>query len=350
MALITYPLNNVEYTAEDAELFHVTRTSGIYAGNSFECFVSGDDNIIVINPGIGWIKNHEFAGKVIAQKTSVSIDMGVPDANYPRIDAVVIQFDANANATNIVVKNGVAASNPIAPEVVRTGSIYELHLYHVRRNAGELTISQSNITDLRLNSEYCGLMANSITQIDTSLIETQINTLITRLENEIDNVIDGTAFLMRDGSNSMNGVLDMGANRISNVGEPVNDNDVVSKNYVNENFVQLGYGYGEPMEQFYSNNDSDGSLLHEWLDDILETIENGMSKQIRIADYPYTSGATMYGSIFRHTNDYATVVMFGYSKEAFLIKQKAGAWESWAKGLFAGYFSYSNGTLTITTI
>lgn len=185
MALVTYPLNNIEYSAEDAELFHVTRTSGIYAKDSFGYSVTGTDNNIVIGTGIGWIKNSEFSGKVVAQKEPISLDMGLPDSVYPRIDAIVIQFDANKNETNIVVKKGTAATSPVAPSVVRTESVYELHLYHVRREAGSLYITAGSITDLRLNSSHCGLMADSVTNIDTDAIEKQIEELIESLRNYI---------------------------------------------------------------------------------------------------------------------------------------------------------------------
>lgn len=170
MSMVTYPLNNIEYTAEDAELFHSTRTSGVYATDSFDYSVTGADNSIVIGTGIAWIKNRQFSGKVVAQKEPMSLDMGLPDPAYPRIDAVVIQFNSNKNATEIVVKNGAASSFPIAPEVVRTESLYELHLYHVRREAGSLSISAPNVTDLRNNNAYCGLMSDSITQaVDSTL-------------------------------------------------------------------------------------------------------------------------------------------------------------------------------------
>ena len=170
MPMVTYPLNNIEYTAEDAELFHSTRTSGVYATNSFNFSVTGADNTVVIGTGIAWIKNGEFSGKVVAQKESVSLDLGLPDPIYPRIDAVIIQFDSNKNASEIVVKKGTAASNPVAPNVVRTAYVYELHLYHVRRDAGALIISTNCITDLRTNDNYCGLMSDSVTQaVDTTL-------------------------------------------------------------------------------------------------------------------------------------------------------------------------------------
>ena len=232
MEITTYPLNNIEYSAEDAELFHVTRTSGIYAKNSFDYSVTGADNTIIIGTGIGWIKNSEFAGKVIALKDRDSLDMGLPDSVYPRIDAIVIQFDANMNATNIVVKKGTASSEPIPPEVSRDETVYELHLYHVKREAGSLSITPSNITDLRLNSSYCGLMADSVTSIDTYAIEKQVADLIKSLQNEISNVKDGSAYLLRDGSTKMTGNLQMDGNTITGLGAPVNDNDAVPKNYV----------------------------------------------------------------------------------------------------------------------
>ena len=232
MALVTYPLNNIEYSAEDAELFHVTRTSGVYAKNSFDYSVTGAGNTIVINTGIGWIKNSEFSGKVIALKERISLDMGLPDSAYPRIDAIVIQFDANMNATNIVVKKGTASSEPIPPEVSRDEAVYELHLYHVRREAGSLSITPSNITDIRLNSSYCGLMADSVTSINTYAIEKQVADLIKSLQNEISNVKDGSAYLFRDGSTGMTGNLQMDGNKITGLGTPVDDNDAVPKSYV----------------------------------------------------------------------------------------------------------------------
>lgn len=169
MSMVTYPLNNIQYTAEDAELYNSTRTSGVFADDSFNYSVTGADNTIVIGTGIAWIKNGEFSGKVVAQKEALSLNLGLPNANYPRIDAVVIQFNANSNSTEIIVKNGTASSRPSAPAVVRTESVYELHLYHISRNAGELSVSSSNITDLRGNDEYCGIMTDGVTKIDKTL-------------------------------------------------------------------------------------------------------------------------------------------------------------------------------------
>lgn len=165
MAIITYPLNNIEYTAEDAELYHATRTSGVFANDDFPITVSGDGNVVTIGEGIGWIRNSKFSGKVVANKAEMTLDLGLPHATYPRIDAVVLQFNANANASEIIVKNGTAQTDPMPPEVVRTESIYELHLYHVYREAGAASVTASNVTDLRSDSAYCGIMSDDVTMI-----------------------------------------------------------------------------------------------------------------------------------------------------------------------------------------
>lgn len=166
MDLTTYPLNDVDYSAEDAELFHCTRSSGIYAADDFAYSVTGADCNIAIGTGIGWIRNSKFSGKVIALKEATTLDLGLSDAVYPRIDAVVIQFNAATNKTEIVVKNGTAATSPVAPEVIQTESVYELHLYQIKRSAGAAVVTASDITDLRKDSKYCGLMADSVTMVD----------------------------------------------------------------------------------------------------------------------------------------------------------------------------------------
>lgn len=164
MQLKTYPLNNIEYAAEDAELFHCTRTSGVYGLEDFTASIDAVNNKIIVSDGVGWIKNGRFSGKVIALKEITSLAFATPDPVYDRIDAIVLQFDAAANSTNLIVKTGNPSSNPSEPEVIRTESLYELHLYHVLRNAGQLTISDSDIIDLRAKTEYCGIMVDSVSQ------------------------------------------------------------------------------------------------------------------------------------------------------------------------------------------
>ena len=186
--MITYPLNNIDYTAEDAELFHCTRTSGIWAKDSFPISVTGADNNVTIGTGIAWINNEEFSGKVTALKSAEVLDLGIADSTYPRIDVIAIQFNANNNATDVIVKKGTPASNPVRPAIVRNGAVYELYIASVYRPAGATVITASNVTDLRMDETVCGLMADSVTKVDMAAIEAQVRSLINNLQNEIDSV------------------------------------------------------------------------------------------------------------------------------------------------------------------
>lgn len=188
--MITYPLNNVLYHAEDAELFNSTRSSGVFSDGDFSCLVTGADNNITIQEGIGWIKNSRFSGKVVALKAPTILEFGVADSIYPRIDAVVIRFDATKNQTELVIKQGVASANAVPPEVIRSETVCELHLYHVLRDVQALTITSAAVTDVRLNPRYCGLMADSVTKIDTSAIWAQIENLIKNADEHINDAIE----------------------------------------------------------------------------------------------------------------------------------------------------------------
>ena len=197
--MITYPLNNVLYQAEDAELFNCSRSSGVFAGSDFSCLVTGADNNITIQEGLGWIRNSRFSGKVVALKTAEVLELGVADSLHPRIDAVVIRYDSTQNKTELIIKQGNPSANPAPPEVTQTEAVYELHLYHVRREVGSLTITSANVTDVRLNPQYCGLMADSVTKIDTSAIWAQIEALIKNADEHINDAIETHLQEAKDG-------------------------------------------------------------------------------------------------------------------------------------------------------
>lgn len=212
MAMITYPLNNIEYTAEDAELFHCTRKSGVYATNSFILNASGTNTQISVGKGIAWISNGEFSGKVVAQRETNYVDLGAADSTYPRIDVIAIQYNANDNATKLIVKKGSPSSNPQMPSITRTSSVYELYLCKVLRPAGSAVVKMSEITALRTNENLCGLMADSITSISTKDIDDQIQALINELNDEIEAVKNQTGVLLKSGLYPVGSVFMTGEN------------------------------------------------------------------------------------------------------------------------------------------
>lgn len=198
MMLTTYPLDDYDYSADDAALFHCTRTSGIYAGEDFAFSVSGADNIIKISPGLAWMRINRFKGLVAALKNETSIDLGLPDSVYPRIDRVALQFSANKNGTEVVVKKGVAASNPLPPERSTSEALFELHLLEVRREPGSVSITAADITDLRLDESCCGLMADAVTGVDTGAINAQVTALVNELRAKLGEVEEQTYYASKE--------------------------------------------------------------------------------------------------------------------------------------------------------
>lgn len=235
--MITYPLNDVKYTAENAELFNCPRKSGVYSGDDdFRCTVTGTDNTVTVSAGVGWIRNSKFSGKVVAELRPKPVDIGIPDQFLDRIDVVMIQFNKAANKSEITMKKGETSSKPVMPAIVQTESIYELYLCSVYRRAGFAAISASDVTDLRLDPSVCGLMADAVTSVDTEGINAEAKSLIEDLRKEIASVKDGSAFLMKSGG-KMTGSIDMGWNSLVGLAAPVAPDAAVRLKYLQENYT-----------------------------------------------------------------------------------------------------------------
>lgn len=203
MALKAYPLNDTDCTAEDAQLYTATRTSGVYADNHFNISVTGADNNVTIKSGLGWMKLSTFQGIAVANTEDVTINAGVSDPSLPRIDAVVYAYDANANAPEIIIKRGKTSSNPTAPSVVRDDFRHELHLYHILRRPGATTITARDIIDLRMDSDYCGMMADSVTKIDMTAIKAMVDSVLSELKEKAELVDSDPLFVLNNRVNEL---------------------------------------------------------------------------------------------------------------------------------------------------
>lgn len=198
MAITVYPLNNINYAAEDVGIYNATRTSGIYANDDFALSLTGSDNTISVDVGLAWMHISRFFGVAVALKNKIFVDMGLPDSVYSRIDALVLQFDANKNGADVVVKSGTASSKPQPPARSQTEALYELHLAHVLRKPGAASITAGDVTDLRLNSTYCGLMADAVTKVDTEAINAQVSALIAKLRDDLQKVEENDYYASKD--------------------------------------------------------------------------------------------------------------------------------------------------------
>lgn len=236
MSLVTYPLNGIEYTAEDAELYNAVRTSGVFHGDDFVPSADGQGNKVAISSGIGWIKNTKFSGKVIAQREDGVVELPMAHESLDRIDAVLLRFDAAENSTKLTYKEGSPSPDPIEPEIQQTESVYELHLCHVYRKAGAQFVSDEDITDMRGEPAYCGFVSNGISEYVLSL-----------------------------SGGKMHGNINMDSNRIKNVGTPVDNRDAVNKEYADK-IAEKIISTGAKLENWEISLSSRQSAEHEFSD------------------------------------------------------------------------------------
>ncbi len=181
MAIITYPLNGIKYSAEDAETYLCTRTTGVYASSGhYDVSIIGD-RTITISKGLAWMHDGEMVGKSLYNKTEESIIIPIASGSLNRKDRVVIRFDKGLNESKIVLKIGTLSNNPKPPDIVRDGIIFEIGLYIIDVQMGSTIVKMSDITDTRLDENVCGIMRDAVTGLPTAQIQRQAEDLIENL-------------------------------------------------------------------------------------------------------------------------------------------------------------------------
>ncbi|HZK00152.1 MAG TPA: hypothetical protein VFC79_09095, partial [Tissierellaceae bacterium] len=115
---------------------------------------------------------------------SLTLDTG--DNLLPRIDKIVIRLDKINREIVLAVKKGTPATNPVAPSLQRDGDMHELGIANIRVDRGANTITQSDITDLRLNSNQCGIVRGTIEEIDTTTLFNQYQDWIEQTKSDYD--------------------------------------------------------------------------------------------------------------------------------------------------------------------
>jgi len=120
--------------------------------------------------------------------------------SQPRFDIVVARRDLSNAVRDIVldVVKGVPASTPVAPAPVRNATIWELCLAIVKIPANVGMVQQQNITDTRLDRNLCGIVAATMTDIDTSRFYEQIQADLSSFREEEQAQFDSWFDSLRD--------------------------------------------------------------------------------------------------------------------------------------------------------
>ena len=173
-----------EYLAEDfAKYFASFIGNGVFPNPSTNLQVlSNNDMTVSIDIGKAFINGYYYENTTKLVKT-----IDIADGVLNRIDLVVLRLDFTNREIKTYIKKGTFASSPKAQSLQRDSDMYELGIAQVYIGAGATTITQGNITDLRLNSDYCGVVHGVVDQVDTTTIFNQYKTWLEDRQAEYGN-------------------------------------------------------------------------------------------------------------------------------------------------------------------
>ena len=144
-------------------------TNGVFGLSNTNCFkvVSyvGGGMALNVQPGACHINGVSAYNK---EETQVTLDKS---ESLPRIDAIVLRLDDNKAQRSIRVE-------------VREGVIYDLVLAYVNVRPNVSTLTNAEITDVRLETAMCGFVS-AISKIDVNSLYTQQRTLFDAWFEEI---------------------------------------------------------------------------------------------------------------------------------------------------------------------
>lgn len=125
---------------------------------------------VTVKAGKAWINGYFYNNT-----SDLSLTLATADGVLNRIDRIVVQWDLTNRIISVKAKSSSYSVFPTAPAVERDADIYELAIADVYVSAGATTITQSNITDRRYNTELCGIVVGVVEQIDPSAITAQFD-------------------------------------------------------------------------------------------------------------------------------------------------------------------------------
>lgn len=165
--IVLYPANGFDFDAADVAAYLAGLTSGVFSGAEDFPVTAAGGLKVTVGAGRGWVHPSRFTGYSITKRESDTLTMPLADPSLPRIDRIVMRYDAGARAASLQVLQGTASSTPTAPAISRTELIYDLCLAEITRPAAAASITTGQITDTRLDEKLCGIVRDGVTGIPT---------------------------------------------------------------------------------------------------------------------------------------------------------------------------------------
>lgn len=165
--IVLYPANGFDFDAADVAAYLAGLTSGVFSSAEDFPVTAAGGLTVTVGAGRGWVHPSRFTGYSITKRESDTLTMPLADPSLPRIDRIIMRYDAGARAASLQVLQGTASSTPTAPAISRTELIYDLCLAEITRPAGSTSITTGQITDTRLDEKLCGIVRDGVTGIPT---------------------------------------------------------------------------------------------------------------------------------------------------------------------------------------
>ena len=182
--IVLYPANGYDFDAADVAAYLAGLTSGVFSGDEDFPVTAAGGLKVTVGAGRGWVHPSRFTGYSITKREADTLTMPLADPSLPRIDRIVMRYDAGARAASLQVLQGTASSTPTAPAISRTELIYDLCLAEITRPAGSTNITTGQITDTRLDEALCGIVRDGVTGIPTDELLAAAKERINALEEK----------------------------------------------------------------------------------------------------------------------------------------------------------------------
>lgn len=182
--IVLYPANGFDFDAADVAAYLAGLTSGVFSSAEDFPVTAAGGLKITVGAGRGWVHPSRFTGYSITKREADTLTLPLADPSLPRIDRIVMRYDAGARAASLQVLQGTASSTPTATAISRTELIYDLCLAEIARPAGSTSISTGQITDTRLDEALCGIVRDGVTGIPTDELLAAARERINALEEK----------------------------------------------------------------------------------------------------------------------------------------------------------------------
>lgn len=180
--ITTYPLNGVDYDAADVAAYESARTSGVYSADEDFSVTAAGGLDVTVSAGRAWVHPSRFTGYSITKREPETVTLPLADGTRPRIDRILLRYDAAARKTSLLILTGDPASTPTAPAITRTELTYDLCLAEIARPAGSTEVTTGQITDTRLDEALCGVMSDGVTGLPTAQLLSEARARIAEVE------------------------------------------------------------------------------------------------------------------------------------------------------------------------